>query len=217
MDELVHTRQLGIIDPAKLTHRIAIIGAGSIGGWTALCLGKLGCSNITVFDHDSVEVHNAGSQIYKAADEGEKKVAALEERLRFLLENPIETHDIKWSPKESLLEYDIIIAAVDNITNRREIYEHIKHRNKLYIDARMASNGIEIYTTRTSVPEDCERYEETLFDEKDNREIPCSERSVVYNVFVVAGMIGDLVAKWANAEELPREVVIDLKNLTLYK
>lgn len=218
-NEGLYIRQTGIIDPAKLTHRIAIIGAGSIGGWAALCLGKLGCKDITVFDFDEVELHNAGSQIYKSSDEGSTKVDALKERLSFLLEEPIQVVNTKWTPAVDLFGYDIIIAATDNITVRKEIFHHLLARNRasLYIDARMASNSIEIYTTNMSDDDQCKAYDQTLFAEADTLPIPCSERSVVYNVFVVAGLIGDLLAKYANKQELPREMVIDLYNLTLYK
>lgn len=215
--ELIHIRQTGIIDPVKLTHNIVIIGAGSIGGWTALCLGKLGCKRINVLDFDDVEIHNAGSQIYKSTDDGMPKVEALKNRLSFFLEDPVEVANAKWEKNLSLDEFDIVIAATDNITVRKEIFEHLSDKKKLYIDARMASNAIEIYTTRTDVPEDRDAYEKTLFAEEDTLPIPCSERSVVYNVFVVAGIIGDLIGKFANGQELPREVIVDLYNLTLFK
>jgi molybdopterin/thiamine biosynthesis adenylyltransferase len=213
----LYIRQTGIIDPEKLTQKILIIGAGSIGGWTALCLGKLGCQDITVMDFDDVEIHNAGSQIYKATDDKMPKVVALQERLRFLLEDPINVVRAKWHPEIDLKEYDIVIAAVDNITVRKEIFEHLQESDTLYIDGRMAAHAIEIYTTDMDDVPSMAFYESTLFAEEDALPIACSERSVVYNVFVVAGMIGDLVARHANGKELPRELIIDLENFTMFK
>lgn len=223
LDERHFTRQSGIIDATKLTQKILIIGAGSVGGWTALSLGKLGCTDITVMDFDIVELHNVGPQIYKAIDEETKKVQALQERLGFLLENPIEVIDSKWTPDFDMSDYDIVIAAVDNITNRKEIFEnlvaitHNPGKPFLFIDARMASYGIEIYTTHTDRSNECLAYRETLFEESETLEIPCSERSVVFNVFVVAGMIGSIIAHHANGDEIPKELTIDLRNFTLYK
>jgi len=49
-------RQLKIFNPSK--HRdikIAMIGAGSVGSFTALVLAKMGLTNITVWDDDVVE------------------------------------------------------------------------------------------------------------------------------------------------------------------
>lgn len=217
LNEELYIRQTAIIDPAKLTQKIAIIGAGSIGGWTALCLGKLGCQDITIFDFDNVELHNAGSQIYKASDEGDSKVDALASRLSFLLEEPIKTEKIKWTKEVDLKNFDIVIAAVDNITARKEIFEHLQGADLLYIDARMASNSIEIYTTQMKYPIGFKNYYKTLFEEADTLPIPCSERAVVYNVFIVAGLIGDLIAKNANKLDLPPELIVDLYNFNLYQ
>lgn len=213
----VFIRQTGIIDPERLGFKIAIIGGGSIGGWTALCLGKLGCSDITVFDFDSVERHNAGSQIYNSLDDGELKVDALKRKVDFMIEGEIKVKNAKWTEEIDLTEYDVVIAGVDNITDRGKIGQQLKGNDIMYIDGRMASNAIEIYTAKMDNPEHVKFYESTIFGEENTVEIPCSERSVVYNVFVVAGMIGDLVAKYANGQEMPRELIIDLANFYMYK
>jgi hypothetical protein len=41
-------------------------------------------------------------------------------------------------------------------------------------------------------------------------------KAVAYNGFVIAGLITDLVAKYANKEALPNEILVDLKNLNLF-
>ncbi len=215
-DPEIYIRQTDIIDPAKLDKKIAIIGAGSIGGWTAICLGKLGCQDITVYDFDQVDLHNAGSQVFKASDSGLPKVEALQERLKFLLESPIKTVDQKWT-KEVAMPYDIIILAVDNITTRKEVFEALAGKpGVLLIDGRMAANAIEVYTAILDNQIACMAYGKTLFAEEETLPIACSARAVVYNVFVVAGIIGDLVAKHANGQVLPHELIIDLENFMMF-
>lgn len=213
MDEL-YMRQWGIIHPDKLNMPILIVGAGSIGSWTALALSKLGCSNITIADGDTIEVHNAASQVYKSSDLGEKKVDALLMKMSSLTDERLTIIDEHWEGN-SLEGYSIIIAAVDNITVRSKLFNALPP-GALYIDARMAGNALEIYTVKDT-PEDKKAYEGTLFSEEETLDIPCSERSVVYNVFCVAGLVGDLVAKYANEQEIPKELIMDLFNLTLYK
>src|ERR1035437_9086780 len=93
MDNNFHMRQLGLIDPEKLQMPIAIIGAGSIGSWTALALLKLGCSDVTVFDFDKVEEHNIGSQIYTMADIGKDKTQALKDRLGLLVNTEVKVEN----------------------------------------------------------------------------------------------------------------------------
>lgn len=221
--EEIHNRQMGIIHPDKLQMPILIVGAGSIGSWTALALAKLGCSNITIMDEDKVEKHNAGSQIYKASDAGDEKVVSLIDKLLFFTDAPpfkgIGKHwrSDRLEDKEELMKYQIVIAAVDNITVRKELFEAMDEQEILYIDARMAGNALEIYTARMNNEEDCIAYEATLFAEEETIPVACSEKSVVYNVFIVAGLIGDLIAKHANKQELPKELQMDLYNLTLFK
>ena len=220
--EDVWTRQNGLIHPDKLHMPILIIGAGSIGSWTALALAKLGCSHIVVMDGDIAETHNAGSQLYKASDHGESKVKMLTEKLSLLTEFPVVGIPHHWNheDKEDLQEltnYPIIISAVDNITVRKNLFEALKGQESLYIDGRMAGNALEIYTSWMNNEKDCELYEKTLFTEGEELPIACSEKSVVYNVFIVAGLITDIVAKAANEQGLPKELIVDLYNFSLFK
>ena len=217
MLEEIWMRQKGLIDPKKLTMPILIVGAGSIGSWTALALGKLGCSNITVMDYDLVEPQNVGSQIYKSSDVGMNKIQALKERIGLLLENDINTIDEAWTPAYDLSNFAIVIACVDNITTRSQLFDQLQDKDVLYIDARMAGNALEIYTVKGNDEEDIKAYKKTLFLEGEEIPVECSERSVVYNVFIVSGLITDIVAKYANKQELPRELVMDLYNFTLFK
>lgn len=213
------TRQLGIIDPEKLSFSISLIGAGSIGSWTALALLKLGCSNLTVYDQDEVEDHNPGSQIYTSTDVGESKLKALQDKLLSLTETEISIKEtaITEDNVSELFEHDIIISAVDNIETRKLIFEALKTNTWQgnFIDGRMAGNVIEVYTTPMSEALRVAHYETRLFTPEEGEQVDCSMRSVVYNVFIVAGFITDLVARVANEQRTPRELIIDLANFTI--
>lgn len=215
------TRQTGIINPEQLNKSIGIVGAGSIGSWTALALLKLGCQKVKVYDFDNVEAGNVGSQIYTSADIGKLKLEALQEKLNFLTGETIETESVRITKEnmpDSLLQNDIIILAVDNIETRALIFDAIPHDwQGVLIDARMAGNALEIYPLDyTKGTEAVLNYAKTLFPPEKAIPVLCSMRSVVYNVFIVAGLITDLIAKIAKGEALPPELVADLENLTLY-
>lgn len=62
----------------------------------------------------------------------------------------------------------------------------------------------------------CTNYEKSLFETSEALPLPCSERAVVYNCFVMAGLIADLVGKYSNGQDLPKELIVDLMNFTLY-
>src|SRR3990170_3456674 len=100
-----HIRQTDLIHPDRLTMPIAIIGAGSIGSWTALALLKLGCSDVTVYDYDNVEEQNVGSQIYKSADVGMPKTEALRNRLGILVDTEVKVELHKFAPDTDLSRY----------------------------------------------------------------------------------------------------------------
>ena len=70
-------RQLDILPPEKLQFPIVVIGAGAIGSATVVTLAKMGCSSITVWDHDTLEEHNASNQLCRLDAVGKPKVEAL--------------------------------------------------------------------------------------------------------------------------------------------
>lgn len=214
-----YIRQMGLANPEKLTKKILIVGAGSIGSWTALALLKLGCSDVTILDFDEVEEHNAGSQVYTSFDAGKTKLAALGERLEWLAEIQPTYIQEKITPDNAstiLSEFDIVIGAIDNIEGRKLIYETLKGSTKLYIDGRMAGNAIEIYTVPLYDTKKLELYESSLFTDEEAIHVPCSERSVVYNCFVIAGLLCDIVNQHCQGDTVPGELIIDLQNFTMF-
>ena len=48
-------------------------------------------------------------------------------------------------------------------------------------------------------------------------ELPCTGRTILYNVLTIAGITADLVKKILNKEEVPQEIIFDLKTLTFIK
>jgi len=61
--------------------RITICGAGALGSNLADALARQGASLLRVIDHDRVETHNVGTQLYTQADVGAFKVEALRKQL----------------------------------------------------------------------------------------------------------------------------------------
>lgn len=209
-------RQLGLVHPDKLTMPILVVGAGNIGSWTTLALMKLGCQNVTVIDHDMVEEHNVGSQLYNSADVGETKVDAMNRRIGFIAENQPIVRNQRYDPTMPLQDFQVVISAVDNIDVRRELFTALQGSTKIFVDGRMGGNSITIYTIPMNDSAKVAMYAETLFDRKDALEVPCSERSVVYNCFIMAGYITDVIAHIANEQPIPSEMELDLMNFTLF-
>ena len=213
-----YSRQVGLIDPDKLRLNILVVGAGSIGSWTSLALLKLGCQNVTVIDFDDVGEENIGSQIYSSYDIGKWKVKAFKEKAELLVEtspkiivNPV--NDANTIPPNI---YDIVISAVDNMQARKDVFKQLNPSPAWFLDGRMAANNVQLFATKMDNPDQVSFYDSTLFSSEDAMPIACSERSVVYNCFVIAGLLTDLVAKIANGKVPPKELIVDLENLTMF-
>lgn len=212
MDERYYRRQIGLIDPTNLKFPILLAGVGTVGSWTAVALDKIGCSNVKYFDPDTVENANVGCQLYSSKDVGKLKIIALGEKI----ENPGTFSPYRIEEyKDTLPEFELIINAVDSMDTRKFLFESLQPHQTL-IDGRMAGNAIEIYTSIGADEKSKEFYGKTLFSSKKARPIPCGMKAVAYNGFVIAGLITDLVAKYANKEVLPNEILVDLKNLNLF-
>jgi len=212
MDERYYRRQVGLIDPANLTFPILLAGVGTVGSWTAVALDKIGCTNVKYFDPDTVENANVGCQLYSSKDVGKFKIIALGEKI----ENPGTFSPYRIEEyKDTLPEFSLIINAVDSMDTRKFLFDNLQPHQRL-IDGRMAGNAIEIYTANGADKKSMEYYGKTLFSSKKARPIPCGMKAVAYNGFVCAGLIADLVSKIANKEEIPSEILVDLKNFSLF-
>jgi tRNA A37 threonylcarbamoyladenosine dehydratase len=210
-----HIRQQGLIHPSKLQMLINIAGAGGIGSWTMLALAKMGCRNIEIIDFDNVEAHNVGSQIYGIGDIGEPKVSSLVEKLGLF----VDTENTHFSGRVNRVmgstfeeENEIFISAVDNMSTRKNMFMGLLNKNTWFIDGRMAGNEIHIFSIKMDNKTDTDYYTENLFTDEEASPEECSERSVVYNTFIIAGFITDIVATIANGRIPPRHLTIDLRN-----
>jgi hypothetical protein len=214
MDARTRNRQHGIIELRHLTLPISVIGAGSIGSFTAFALAKMGCSNLRIFDPDKVAKHNVGCQLYGEANVGSLKVEVLKPLIEYHagVEPVVYAH--RWvSNKENPAE--IIICAVDSMAVRREIWKSIKadHNVTHYIDARMGGELMRVFTVDMTLAAEITQYEKTL-TVKPAR-IACSERSIVYNVFIIAGLITNQVKRIAKGQPLNTNITYDIPTYSL--
>jgi tRNA A37 threonylcarbamoyladenosine dehydratase len=104
--------------------RVAVIGIGGVGSWTAEALGRTGVQNISLIDLDEVCVTNSNRQLHALNSSiGRLKVEVVQKRLQdinpegdfkavadFLTENTI----------EELIgnQFDVIIDAIDSLKNK---------------------------------------------------------------------------------------------------
>jgi len=209
-----YSRHWDILDVERLhTLPISIIGAGSVGSFTTLCLSKMGAKRIKVWDDDLVDEHNIANQFYRMEDVGEYKVDALQKMIMDFEGTPIETEAEKFYGLDEC--EGIIIVAVDNMNARKRIWNNIKGNSNvsLFIDPRMGAKVARIYFVN---PMDFGAYEETLYDDDEAADERCTAKTIIYNVLGISSFISKGVEDWMkDGIDGCRELILDYATYTL--
>lgn len=208
-------RQMDILNEETLDTRINIIGLGGIGSFLALLLAKMGFRRLVLMDHDIVEEHNIPNQIYRPKDVGIAKADALSEII-------YESTGIKAEGRIMRVERErltgIVVCAVDSMKDRKDIWVNsvrFKASVPLYIESRMGGEVMRTYTIRPIDIGDVRFYEKTLYSDQDSFNLPCTARAIAYTGFAIASIVGNQIKKFLMGEDLQREIIFDLKTLTL--
>lgn len=119
--------------PESVDARIHIVGCGSVGATLAENLVRLGLTNFTLWDMDTVTAHNLANQIFREKDIGRPKVEALLDILTEInpyIKDKTKLHGGGWNGQK-LNGY--VFLCVDNIDLRREIV--MSHMDNPYVKA----------------------------------------------------------------------------------
>lgn len=211
--ETRYRRQADLIDSSIYNVPITVVGAGSVGSFTALALAKCGLHDITVYDFDVVEEHNIPNQFYPLSAVGVPKVEALKELIK-----SFEGIDIS-CVERAFTDVDtadgVIVSAVDSMEARKLIFNSVYRnpRAKVLIDARMGGQQIEIYTCNLRSAEDKKAYIKTLKSDDEVSDARCTEKAIIYNVLVIAGLIVNQVRRALSDMEYQRLYWLHLDTL----
>lgn len=213
-----YTRQLGVFDPKQFRDKtVAIIGCGAIGSITAVLLAKLGFRNFTLFDEDNIENHNLPNQFYFIKQNGKPKAESLKEMIE-LFSDDIRSVEIKGNfSKSTVLPYNIVITALDNMKFRKIAFENAQKFAELFIDARMGGQVFRLYTINIKNQDDIKLYLSSLYDDKKATEDKCTERSIIFNTMGIASFIGKNITAVLTGKPYYREVIMDYYNMELIK
>lgn len=186
------TRQQGIVDPKLLKNKcVTVIGAGGIGSFSALCIGKMGVARIQLFDEDGVSDENLPNQFFRKDDVKHFKVDALKDILIDFTDSDINAVN-RYYKNQRLAE--TVIVATDSMPSRRLVWEQfLKQKQAIFlIEARMGAELGMVFTLRKDSKtwkKDCAYYESRLYSEKTVKPLPCTAKSIIYNVLTIAGAI----------------------------
>lgn len=182
------TRHRDLIDLTKLGTKITIIGAGAIGGFTALSLAKMGFNNITVYDFDIVESENIGNQFFPTTALGKPKVEALAEMVKLFTGIDIIPMNKKVEETDTIVT-SILIAAVDSMKARKMLMD-IAVCDWL-IDPRMGAEyaKLEVLSLINYTKASYDNYMLTLYDDETSVQERCTAKTTIYTVLLIAGQV----------------------------
>jgi molybdopterin/thiamine biosynthesis adenylyltransferase len=204
----MYHRQRGIFDEAKADVPITVIGAGSLGSWAVLGLAKLGFKDITVFDFDTVELHNVPNQLYRPSTVGMFKAIALQQEVSGMTNIAVRGYAERFTIQELT---PIVICLVDNMEVRERVFKRccVNATVKVFIDGRMGGQSYRVYAVDTSKPEDQELYKRNWYPDEQGSQEECTARGVGYNAVSCAMDVVNLAKRSVMGEKYPREIVSD--------
>lgn len=209
-------RQTDLVRPQELEFPITVVGAGGIGSWATIALAKLGCSDLTVIDFDTVEKHNIPNQIFTPDQIGKPKVEALKELVRQLTGAEIQTVEDKFEAwyKPAISRAHVIVVAVDSLDARRMIWSFVQTDQNLrcLIDARMGGELLRMFMVSPGHRPSVMKYIKSLDPTIPESEDPCTARSIVYNTLSSGAMIANMVKKYAKKDTVPLSFDFDFYN-----
>ena len=205
----MYLRQQSVVDQPRLaTTPTTVIGAGAIGSFVVLGLTKIGAHNVTVYDPDTVEVHNISNQWFGPADVGQFKVQALARLVAQMTSVSIEGIPEVY---ESQGGSEVTICAVDSMDTRIAIWRGLVPKPQLYIDARMGAEVGRLFC----VGPFGDWYEETLYPSSEAVQAPCTAKATMYCASGLAALACAQVANFVSGRPTRSRLAIDFRHLLL--
>lgn len=213
-----YSRYSGIIKPNILDKtRVAVIGLGSIGSQVSVALARSGFGSIQIQDYDMVAPENFGVQNYDPSDVDKLKTVALKNKI--LDANPevrIQIHNHESNGNDPYLEsMDVIVLALDSISAREEIFRNIMRRkiHTYLVDGRMGAETARVISV--NLPGESGIYENTLFPESEAEQVPCTEKSTLWNSLIIGGLVVGSIIRNLRQDSFPPDYLFSIKDYTL--
>lgn len=183
--ELNFSQQKYFISP-KEVQPVHLLGVGSVGSHIASMLARVGVTDLTVWDHDSIDSHNIGPSLYGLLDFGLYKVDAL---AAILLRDTGVLAKTERRKYEGEKLKGSVVCAVDSMEARQTIWKAVKKNPfvDIFIDTRVAEEFFQVFFIRPCRTEDIAHYEHFLtYGGNEAARQMCGLHSVIYISSAVA-------------------------------
>ena len=215
-----YTKQSELFD--MLMHKdtpITIIGTGAIGSWVCFILLKMGFTDITIYDFDTIEEHNIPNQLFQEKQINLEKVTAMEQIYQEFFHGDISKRlHIKSEKvtKNTFIKTDIIFCCVDSMAVRKELYETLfkfSMFTKLWIEGRISLYGAYIYTLVKN-PKQLAEYEKTLYDDVEAEVSACgiSQTALPAAINAASVMVMQMIDYFNQGEDILNKIEYSIPN-----
>ena len=192
--ETRNTRFKDIFDVDALEQvQVNVIGVGAIGRQVTVTLATMGARNIRMWDPDTVQKVNLGTQGFLHGDLGKPKGEAVAGFLSKVnpqckpscINRKFEVEDVKAYEMDDT----VIFCCVDSISDRQKIWNTLKSHVVLFVDARMAAEMCQILCIRPGDPKHPAVYENSLFPQNQAYEGSCTAKSTYHCAAIAASLM----------------------------
>ncbi|MEY4723644.1 MAG: hypothetical protein RLZZ324_1157 [Candidatus Parcubacteria bacterium] len=186
-----------VCDP-DVFGQVTLFGAGSVGGYVAHGLAKLGVTDLTAYDDDVVESGNIPMSIYGQRDVGSLKVSALAEIVAYSAGTLIRAVPERFGGNAPL--HGCIVCCVDTMAARRMIWECVRREDsnvELLVDTRTSKELIWVFAIDPKDPDDRALYEHHLrYKDGETAHAMCGEHGIDYASKVAAARACANLKEW---------------------
>ena len=123
------------LEPLQRAH-FCIVGIGGVGSWAAEACARTGIGNITLIDHDDIDISNTNRQLHTTEENlGRAKVDVLRERILAInpecvchaIDDLVTRGNVE---KFDFAQFDYVIDAIDHVSHKLTLMHHCR-RNKI--------------------------------------------------------------------------------------
>ncbi len=129
----------------------ALCGAGALGSHLADNLVRQGAAKMQVIDHDRIEEHNVGTQLFGVSDVGGKKVDVLKNRLfkaTGVELNAVAKELTERNAKKFISHAEVVVDTFDNTASRKLVQESCRAANVPCLHVGLAADYAEVIWDR---------------------------------------------------------------------
>jgi hypothetical protein len=173
---------------------VIIGGAGGIGSWLSFLIARAGFL-VTLYDFDTVEVHNMGGQLFSKEHIGLAKVDAVKQTIKSFSDVDIYALNEKYTFDS--MGHVYMFSAFDNMQARKDMFNRWKEVVKdtttygaytpVFIDGRLLMEQLQIFCV---TKENMFLYEEEhLFDDSEVDDQMCTMKQTSHSAAMIASLM----------------------------